>query len=115
MSIEKLWNFHDREGSFKSVKTLYRYHNSLFLQIDKILKCLVSGIIGLSGSYEPPEISPEDGAAQRKLEILFQALDTLVELLHKKNGISFILDEEKYSFLHCYLFQRAGIILLDTS
>lgn len=115
LSIERLWCFHDREGAFKSIRTLYRYHRALFLQIDKILKCLVSEIIGLSSSYEPPEISPADGVAHRKLEILFQALDTLVELLHKKNGIDFILDEEKYSFLHCFLFQRANIILLDTS
>ena len=97
-----------------SLKTLYRYHRDLLRQIDSVIAVLSSEIVGLSSSYELPQIMPADNTARRKVAILFRSLDRLIELLHLKGRINPVLEEEKYAFLHCFLFQKANIILLDS-
>jgi hypothetical protein len=83
-------------------------------QIDAIITILTSEIVSLSSSYEIPDISPDESAAHRKVEILLQSLEKLIQLLHLKGKINPVLDEEKYAFLHCFLFQKGNIILLDS-
>jgi len=62
-----------------------------------------------------PEISPDENSPRRKVSILLESLDRLIELLHLKGKIGPLLEEEKYAFLNCFLFQKAGITLLDSS
>lgn len=98
-----------------SLKTLYRYHRDLMRQIDQVISAIASEIIKLSSSFELPEISPDASVPHRKVEILLGSLSKLIELLHYKNMTSPVLDDEKYAFLHNFLFQKANIILLDSS
>ena len=110
-----LWNLYDREEMFVSVKTLYRYHRELMRQIDAVIAILTTEIINLSNSCELPEVLPDASVPHRKVTILLHSLDRLIELLHLKGRINPVLDDEKYAFLHCFLFQKAGIILLNSS
>lgn len=83
-------------------------------QIDAVTAVLTGEIISLSSSEEPPTISPASNTAHRKVEILLQSLDRLIELLHLKGRIGAVLDDERFAFLHCFLFQKADIILLKS-
>ena len=83
-------------------------------QIDGVTAILIREIISLSSSEYLPAISPASSIAHRKVEILFQSLERLVELLHLKGRIGPILDDEIFAFLHCFLFQKAAIILLPS-
>ena len=94
------------------MKTLYRYYRALMEQIDDIMKALTSGIISLDSTISIMDIHPEDDTKFRKLTILFHLIDTLLELLHRKNITGIILSEEAYEFIHCYLYQKSRIILL---
>jgi hypothetical protein len=112
ISLENLWcNFYSEEV-FSSYKTLYHYHRCLSRQIDEIIKILTAKIIKLSSNDTVPEISPAERSTHRKLEILFISLDRLLELLHRNNQISPVLEEEKFAYLHEFFFRMTGKVLL---
>ena len=114
LTLHTLWCIYDKDEIFTSQKTLYRYHRDLMRQIDVMITILTSEIVSLSSSYKLPEILPDESAPHRKVEILLLSLDRLTSLLHLKGKINPVLDEEKYAFLHCFLFQKGNIILLDS-
>lgn len=115
VSLETLWSFYDAGGSFDNYKTLQSYFSAVASQIDEILSVLSSHTIILEPSIVLEDITPDNATLQRKLELLFVLIDRLMELLHQKGLIGIITDDEKYFFIHAYLFQKAEIVFLNTS
>lgn len=109
-----MWSLYDQEAVFGSYKTLHRYYRDLMAQIDSIISILTKKIISLSSEDGLPEIFPADKSPHLKLKILFYQLDRLLELLHMKNRTSPILEDEKYAFLHEFLFRKGKTILLKS-
>lgn len=112
LSIENVWDFGDTDGHFQNIKTLRAYFNTFFDQLDSILLALNSQIIELKGDYEMENIVPGDDKINRKLKILFQMIDELVELFQKKKVTGIVLEDEKYYCFHWCLFHKSEIFLL---
>jgi len=115
LSLERLWARRDTSGIFTDIKTLYRYHRDLVSRIDGVLTLLCTGIVTASGSVILPDMNPGEDTARHKLRMLFVLLDTLIDILHQKNITGIILEGERHSFLHNYLYRNGKIILLNTS
>jgi hypothetical protein len=115
LSLEQIWATRDTDNHFRSLKTLYRYHRKLAGQIDAILTVLSREIAVVNSSFVLPEIGPDNRGAREKLRILFYLLDSLIDILHRKHRSSIILEQERHSYLNHYLWQSAGIQLLDSS
>jgi len=115
VSLWRLWANTDRDDVFINIKTLYRYYHALCNQIDVILKTLSREIVDIDGNFTLPTIFPDRQRVRDKMKLLFFLLDKLIETIHKKQRSGIILQEERYSFLHSYLNQKAGIILLNSS
>jgi len=114
-SVEKLWSFHKAAAEFGSIKTLRSYFRSIFRQIDRVLTVLQTQIIAANGAIEFKGIDPGNGTHEEKLTLLFSLLDQVMEMLHRKNITGILLAQEKYPFLHCFLYQNAGVVLLSTA
>jgi hypothetical protein len=115
ISIETLWSNYDTDGYFNNLKTLRSYFCALSRQIDEILSILSSHVVTLDTSIFLEDITPDKKNMHRKLEVLFTLIDRLLELLHQKDITGMIINDEKCSFIHAYLFQKAQIIFLDSS
>jgi hypothetical protein len=112
ITVEKLWAIHDTSEVFANIKTLYRYKRNFVTQIDSILTVLSKEIVTAKGNVMLPEMMPGEDTARHKIQLLFQLLDTLIEILHMKHRSGIILQEERYSFLHGYLFLKGNVVLL---
>ena len=115
VSLWALWANKDKEAMFKNIKTLYRYHRELLKQVDEIFKTLSRELVTVDGNFILPDVYPGRQSSRDKIRLLLFLLDKLIEILHKKQRSGIILQAERYSFLHSYLNQKAGIVFLNSS
>jgi hypothetical protein len=101
-----VWLKYDDENHFGSLKTLYRYAHALSRQIDELLRALIEEVITLDSGIALPKILPEENVLQKKLEILFALIPALIDLLHRKNRSTPVLQDEHYDFFHCFIFHH---------
>jgi hypothetical protein len=113
--LEHLWAYYDSEDLFPCYRTFQSYYGKLRNQIHEIIHILAQQCVVLDSSILLPDLLPENQTIHKRLELLFTLLDSLIEIIHRKNIYGVILQEERYTFLHGFIFQKAGVILLDSS
>ncbi len=96
--IETIWKYYDTH--FNNLSTFRNYFNCLMKQCDDLIKTLSKLIIELDSSTKIPDIYPDQNSNIDKLNILFNILDKLCVIYHKKYLFGPILESEKYYFLN---------------
>ena len=114
-SLEQLWSYNELDDVFPCFRTLQSYHSKLLNQVHQILKILAQQCTILDSSIVLPDLLPDEQTIHNRLNLLFNILDLLIEIIHRKNIHSIILQEESIIFLHAFLFQKADLVFLDSS